>query len=248
VSQEQSRSQTPQHYAELLSSASPDGELPILVGGQAVNLLALLFLEDEPELKRFAPFSSGDCDVYASGNWLRRIAEKHGLPYKIFRAGQASPAVGWIRLPTGESEIELQVLRDVLGLTREEVEKTAFSADLDGKLVHLLNPTTLLKAKIANLCSLPQKDRYDLHHVRILIPCVRAALKVQIAFLEEGKIAPQKCIKAFEAVVKLITSKEAKAVAKKFGIDLKQAIPTKEISGRKETQFVNFVEHRLSRI
>jgi hypothetical protein len=73
-------------------------------------------------------------------------------------------------------------------------------------------------------------------------------LKVQIGFLEKGKITPQKCIKAFEAVVKLITSKKAKAAAEKFGIDLKQAIPIKKISGRKEKQFVNFVEHRLSRI
>ncbi len=248
MSTAQRRKQTPQHYAQLLSSAAPDGELPILVGGQAVNLLALLFLEDEPDLKRFAPFTSGDCDVFASGKWLRQAAEKYALPYKTFRAGQPSPAIGWIRLPVGTSEIELQVLRDVLGLTREEVINAAFNVTLAGKPVRVLNSTTLLKAKIANLTKLPQKDRYDLQHVRILIHCARAALKVQLALLEKGEITARKCINALEAIVRVITSKEAKAVGEKFEIDFKAAIPTKEISVRKEQQFRNFVDKRLSNI
>lgn len=230
----------------MLSSAAPGGELPILVGGQAVNLWALLFLDDEPKLKKFAPFTSGDCDVVATQTWLRRIADKHGLPYKLFRAGQASPAVGCIFLPIGKkSEIELQVLRDVVGLTRNEVINAAFEVEFEGQTLQVLNPTTLLKAKITNLNSLPQKGRYDFQHVQILIHCVRTALKQQIALLEEGQATPRKCIEVFEAVIRLITSKEAEAVAKKFEVDFKQAIPIKEISVRREPQFRNFIEKRL---
>ena len=244
----QRRTQTPRHYAQLLSSAAPDGELPILVGGQAVNLLALLFLQEEPDLKKLAPFTSSDCDVFASGSWLRQTARKYGLPYKTFRTGQPSPAIGWIRLPVGKSEIELQVLRDVLGLTREEVINAAFDVTLSGKSMRVLNSITLLKAKIANLSKLPQKDRYDLQHVRILIYCVRAALKVQFAALDEGEITPRKCISALEAVVRVITSREANAMGEKFKIDFKSAIPIKEVNVRKEQQFRNFVEKRLSSI
>jgi hypothetical protein len=54
------RSQTPQDYAHLLSS-SEQGEFPVLVGGQAVNLWALLFLDEEPSLGQFLPFTSSDC-------------------------------------------------------------------------------------------------------------------------------------------------------------------------------------------
>ena len=136
----------------------------------------------------------------------------------------------------------------MLGLTREEVINSAFDVTLAGNPLRVLNPTTLLKAKIANLHSLPQKDRYDLQHVRILIHCVCAALKVQIALLEKGEITPRKCISALEAVMRVVTSKEAKAIGKKFEVNFKSAIPTKEISARKERQFRNFIEKRLSSI
>lgn len=242
------RDQTPQDYAHLLSS-SEAGEFPVLVGGQAVNLWALLFLKEEPSLGEFLPFTSSDCDVVATATWLQRVAEKHGLSYKLFRAGQASPAVGSIYLPIGgKSEIELQVLRDIAGLTGDEVADASFELVFEGKPLVVLNPTALLKAKITNLHRLPQKDRYDFQHVQILIRCVHAALKRQIALLDEGGITARKCVDAFEAVVRVIASKEAKSVAQKFDIDFKQAFPTSKLNVRKEPQFRNFIEKRLASI
>ncbi len=124
----QSRTQTPRDYAHLLSSAASSGELPILIGGQAVNLFALLFLDQEPELKDFAPF---------------------------------------------------------------------------------------------------------------------AALRQQIRLIDQGQTTPRKCINLVEGLVTLISSKQAKAVAAKFGIDFTQALPIKEINGREEEQFRNFARKRL---
>lgn len=233
----------------MLCCAAPDGELPIVIGGQAVNLLAILFLNDEPELTKFSPFLSGDCDVLASANWLRTTAEKHTLSYKTFRAGQASPAVGWIRLPGGEKgEIELQVLRDVLGLTQKEVSNSAFDVMLDGKPVRVLTPMKLLEAKIANLLKIPQEGRHDLEHVQILIHCVRAALRKEIGLMDKGETTARNCINVLEGTVRLITSDDARSVAGKFGVDFTKAIPLAEIRAREEAPFRNFAEKRLGRL
>ena len=242
------RNQTPEDYVNLLSSPE-QGEFPVLVGGQAVNLWALLFLDEEPSLGQFYPFTSLDCDVVATATWLQRVAEKHGFPYKLFRAGQASPAVGSIYLPVGgKYEIELQVLREIAGLTKDAIADAAFKIEFKGKPLRVLNPTALLKAKITNLHILPQKDRHDFQHVQILIRCIHAALKRQIALLDEGAITARKCVNAFEAVARVITSSEAKSVAEKFGIDFKQAFPLGKLNGRKESQFGNFIQKRLPSI
>ena len=164
VSEENFRTQAPDDYALLLSSASVSGELPVLIGGQAVNFWALRFVEEEPGLEEFRPFVSTDCDVLASATWLQEAARKYGFAFKAFRAGQASPAVGWIRLPAKDRpDIELQVLRDVFGLSREEVSEAVFEGTLEqGEIVRVLSPTKLLQAKVANLRRIPQEGRHDL--------------------------------------------------------------------------------------
>ena len=240
-----SRNQNPQDYLPLLSSASTDGEMPLLIGGQAVNLWALLLMEMEPAIRQFEPFTSVDCDVIASGDWLLQVAQKHGLPHRMFRAGQSSPEVGWIRMPAGDAEIELQVLRDALGLMPGEAKATAFQVDFEGQAILVLSPVALLKAKIANLHDLDQKDRYDLQHVQILLHCVRAAIKQHLSLLAKGELTPRKCIETMEAVVKVISSKKACAVSKKFTVDLKTAFPLAELSVSDKPSLRNFVEKRL---
>lgn len=99
----QSPRRSPTYYHYLLTETVGD-EQAVLVGGQAVNLWALVFLNDEPELKKCRPFTSKDCDVVASTEWTRKIADQYRLNYRTFRAGQASPAVGVISIPLSKNE------------------------------------------------------------------------------------------------------------------------------------------------
>lgn len=61
----------------------------------------------------------------------------------------------------------------------------------------------------------------------------------------DGQTTARKCINVLESVLRLITSDQAKAVAAKFGIDFKRAIPIKEIGEREEMPFRNFTQKRL---
>jgi hypothetical protein len=66
---------TPDDYApylQLLGRAN----LPYFIeGGQAVNALAEFFLEDEPALRRFQPYTSKDCDIRVGKETLNRIED-----------------------------------------------------------------------------------------------------------------------------------------------------------------------------
>jgi hypothetical protein len=109
-------------------------------------------VEDEPELEKFRPFTSKDCDVVASSEWTRKIADQHGLKWRTFRAGQASPAVGVIYIPLPKNETgEVQVLRDVMGLNRKEIQQATSTVEMDGKFYQIVDPIALLKAKLSNI-------------------------------------------------------------------------------------------------
>ena len=70
--------------------------LPLLIGGQAVNLWALAFLPRSPSLAALAPFLSKDCDLYGGTETLIRLAKQSGWQLEFGPKGQASPVVGYL--------------------------------------------------------------------------------------------------------------------------------------------------------
>jgi hypothetical protein len=168
VAKRDEASRRPTDYQQVLTDPIND-EQPLIVGGQAVNLWALAFLNSEPELERFQPFTSKDCDVVASKNWIYQIAEKYGLEAHTVRAGQASPAVGFIVIPLAKKETtEVQVLRAVAGLSNKELRESTSRVDFNGKVYRVIDPIALLKAKLNNVRYFDQKDRNDIQHVHTL--------------------------------------------------------------------------------
>ena len=60
-------------YLELLAAIGDASEEVTIIGGHAVNLWEELYLEQEPELARFAPFTSQDLDLHRPGLTARKI-------------------------------------------------------------------------------------------------------------------------------------------------------------------------------
>jgi hypothetical protein len=69
---------------------------PLLVGGQAVNLWAQVFLGERPELGALRPFVSRDCDVVGDVAMLQGLAGTGQWKATFSRKGQASPVVGFL--------------------------------------------------------------------------------------------------------------------------------------------------------
>src|SRR6266849_10151998 len=153
---------------------------PLLIGGQAVNLWAQVFLKDIPELEELKPFLSKDCDLFGSQELLLQLAQKTKWRVIFSPKGQPSPVTGYLMHTDAQGQsLLVEVLYSVKGLTLEELQREVL-VRLGNRTYKTLSPVTLMKAKLANFVELPQntpgQERNDLKHIRIIIPCVAAYL------------------------------------------------------------------------
>jgi hypothetical protein len=140
----------------------------LLVGGQAVNLWAERYADQDPSIRTFLPFTSRDADFYKRVRNFR-------LPDGWKRL--ALPTKGRMRLVTdviaGPDEQTAEILRSINGLSSQEIEAHAIPIPYKGKLLYVLTPVALFQAKLANVCSLPQETRQDLKHLQLLVPVTK---------------------------------------------------------------------------
>lgn len=144
----------------------------LLVGGQAVNLWAERYVDQDPSIRDFLPFTSRDADFY------RRV-QNFKLPSGWKRL--AMPTKGRMRLVAdvlaGPDEQTAEILRSVNGLTASEIEAHAIPIPYRGKPLYVLTPVALFQAKLANVRSLPQETRQDLKHLQLLVPVTKCFLQ-----------------------------------------------------------------------
>jgi len=68
-----------------VASTRINGEQPVVVGGQAVNIWALFYLPRiETELRPHAPFVSKDLDLYGSRQVIEGLAKGRGKNIAVF--------------------------------------------------------------------------------------------------------------------------------------------------------------------
>ena len=92
-------------------SAPIDGTLPLLVGGHAVHLWALVFegrLGDA--LKQWAPLASKDLDFFGTEALLSGLKRRFGGDYRL--SGPRSPVIGQWMVKLRGVERKIDVLRD----------------------------------------------------------------------------------------------------------------------------------------
>lgn len=223
--------------------------LPLLVGGQAVNLWALVYARNSAVLAELEPFLSRDCDLFGDSDTLRRLAEATHWKVTFSPKGQPSPVVGFL---TGRDvvgrELTVEVLYAVKGLQPSDLARETI-VKLDDKPYRTLSPVTLLKAKLANLVEMPQTEpgltRNDLKHVRILVPCIAGYLSEAHERCLGGTLSERGLANLFEETVQVVTSEYAQQVRRTEQLDLLQCFPANlESSSLPKVQ--SFWTHRLS--
>jgi len=169
-------------FAEVLLSR--DGtELPILVGGHAVNLWGLYFLKSGVGgLANHLPFTSKDLDLIATMEFLHRLHRR--FKGTLLRSPPRSPVLGRLEI-RGEREetLKIEVLHTVKGLNPRELAQTV-ELRVDDVFARVLLPHFLLKAKIQNSIDIDQEARNDVKHVKMMILCVLAFIKNLLANIE----------------------------------------------------------------
>lgn len=218
-----------------------------MIGGQAVNYWAERYLRDEPELKEHLPFTSGDIDYQGNREDVRHIAgqleHKAIFPDKVSMTALA----GMIPFRIGGQPSNIEVVRQIPGVASAAVDSLAVGAELAGRQIRVLDPISLLCSKVNLALTVPQKDRQDVAHAKILVLCVRGFLRDALQEVELGHLPPKGWLGAVNRLVKLAKSTHGRKAAKKFGIHWLDLLPLKEIADCKNPKIASFRDQQMLR-
>lgn len=232
----------PQDFAEVLASDTPF----FLVGGQAVNLWALYYLEYTSDL---TPFVSRDADILGNRNTLYKIAGEAGVEPQFFPMKPPTNEIGVVIVSNIDGEpLPVEVLSSVHGIKNKELQHPEYTMALgeSGILVKVPGPIALLKAKIANSADLNQTGRQDERHVSILTRLMPAYLADLQASLDTGRITEREMIDLLENLLKIITTPKAVKLLEKLKISSLHIFS--ELKADPSSKLHSFISRRLPRI
>jgi len=235
-------------YLELLRVFNEGKAEALIVGGQAVNFWAEVFVEEEPELQKYRPFTSADLDLHRPDLSARRLLRARAWEVEAERDpfGKAFTIVSHTFLIQGKEGRVLAVddLKTLPGLRPEEVKKGALVIEFSGVRLRVLNPIACLKAKLHNVGSIDQRDRQDEKHTRILIPCVRAFLRrLVVEAHTTGNCRP--ALNALQQLLLSTSNREVIKVARAHGFALLQTVPLADLTRSRHPKLLSFVAKRL---
>lgn len=171
---------TPENLREILIKLQ-DGNLDaVLVGGQAVNLYAYQYYQKFPQLAQYLPFSSEDLDFYGGKVEAVMCQEILGGKVILNRDFDSIPNAGIVLVDYQNKTLRIDFLASVYGLNDAEITATALTFlgqnQLKNIKLKVLHPILCLEGKLRCLRGLPQENRQDMKHTKILIICVHQFL------------------------------------------------------------------------
>jgi hypothetical protein len=225
---------TPHDFKDFLAVTDRNGDPAIIVGGHAVSLWAMYYLDEEPDLKKMAPFTSKDMDFVGDRTTAMQLSWMVREPAEPAPSREHTPVTYRIKLlfpDLSRRNSTLEVLSHWVGVSNEELRRNAMiiqSAQL-GVRARLPSPFICLKAKASALMRLKQDKRQDLRQVRILILCCRAHLRHVIRQAENGQITEGAALECFETVFDWTRCRTAQHAAAKNRLNWRGTFPMREL-------------------
>ncbi|MBX7246200.1 MAG: hypothetical protein K1X53_11945 [Candidatus Sumerlaeaceae bacterium] len=237
-----------QRFAPIISGTAR----ALLVGGQAVNLWCLWssehFEDSASELIKWLPFTSKDCDVIGDLDLLREMSQLANLPMRAFRFGQATNLIGYRHHPATPETPFVEVLGGICGMSHADIQKGITEVTFESNLYRTLSPVAMLKAKLANVATIPQEKRQDLRHVQMLIPCVRAYITYAHRQAEEGAQTASFVKKMLTRTLDIVKSPHGVLTQQTHGAKLRNCFPVKLLENSAFASVRNFVDHQITKL
>lgn len=155
-------------YLGFLLDLGSSGADYFLEGGQAVNFWAEYYSAkgNASVLSTFAPFTSKDCDIWASYALLQYLRRKCDGGRLITGTSPADGQVGVFRI-AGHPELVVDILSNVYGIAAHRLDRLkARALRIEG--IRVMDPLFLFQSKCHCLLGLDQSARQDERHVRML--------------------------------------------------------------------------------
>ena len=228
-------------FAAVLATEEP----LFLVGGQAVNLWALYYSERTVGLQ---PFVSRDVDILGNRETLEKIADLAGVKPTFFPMRPPTNEVGVIIAKDSDGQpLPVEVLSSIHGIKNSDLQTPAYTIGFDQSeiLIRTPSPIALLQAKIANVADLPQTDRQDEHHVRILVQLMPAYLSDIHDSVKDGRITERDMLDLLERLLNIIVSSKGNTVIDKLDISGREMFS--ELKPNTSSKIYSFINKRLVR-
>lgn len=217
----------PGDFADALATPQP----LLLVGGQAVNLWALYYLDAGSDL---APFVSRDADVLGDHDTLKLLGQITGQKPRFFPLKPPTNEIGVVvaKDATG-APLLIEVLRSIRGASNEELRDPVYLFALGEKAVQVQapSPIVLLRAKIANLIEIKQAGRQDARHVLILVRVLTRYLSNLQTLVRDQAMTERKLVDYCELLLATLTSKNGRQVCTDLVIDTAELFKGLSVEG-----------------
>ena len=175
---ESNRDQTYPHDYRLICAGR---EAPTVVGGQAVNLWAISYLEREEADLRASSHGSKDLDILADKKVIDHLKTVPGWVFRPNNTKNWTDSRQGFLHGTSEDgrKLLVEVLHSVHGLEKSDLARVE-TVEHRGHQNRVLDPAVMLKAKAANVRDLKQDDtppRHDRLHLQLIARCVPLYLR-----------------------------------------------------------------------
>jgi len=232
----------------LMLSTPVEGELPLVVGGHAVNLWAWFFRKRIGNaLNQWLPLTSKDLDLVGTIVLLNELKLRFGGQYRL--SGPRSPVVGQLVVRLGGKDLKIDVLKDVFGLGPKDLMIEAPVIEVEDRngnfSARVIAPVVLLQGKIANVARLDQTGRNDIRHVQLMLLVIHSYLSELIEATESDLIDSRIVIIQLELARTIIASPDALKCTSSHGLDFNVIWPRELLDASQDSRLRNFVKLRL---
>jgi hypothetical protein len=243
----------PHDYRALFVGA----DAPTVVGGQAVNLWAIVYLDRD--VRNRAVHGSHDMDIVSGAKALAFLKTLPGwkfspTPMKHFGVGITAKLQSVA--PDGRLLL-VEILHSVAGLEAGDLRRVS-EVEVGGVKYRLLDPIAMLKAKAYNARKFKQDGnppRHDREHLELIARCVPeflrelhdGALRLQRADDAAAKDASENTADAVRAVFATLADDKTAATLRAQGIPPESLIPP-EFKDSPILKIANTWKHQWPRV
>ncbi len=206
-----------------LIASLPDSEKVTLVGGQALNFWAEMYLHDQPEFyQKYAPFTSADIDFFGTRKAVLRCAEVWDGMAELPEPFDPSPNSGVVIVPLRqEADIVIDFLVSVHGISNADLLRERVRIHYKDAEFFVIHPLHCLQSRISNVVSLHRDGADSLNRLMIATAVMERRIR---HLLDAGQ--RRQALKEIEAIFRISANPMSGIpLFTKYGTDLFRAIP-----------------------